>query len=370
MRTKVLHVLEAVEGGTARYVADLVTHVEGVDHLVAMPRTRSVGVTDSESIARIEEAAEVRFVDMRRSPLSLVNVSALLEVRRFVASGAPDVVHGHSTVGGAMARLAGAGLPVVYTPNAVFPGAAATLVERVLGHRTAAVVAVSASEAEEIRRQRLVTPERVLVIRTGIAPESRDAAPSDLRERIGAPATAPLVGTAIRLVAQKDPPTFVDAMTIVLTAHRDAHAVVMGDGPLRGDLERRLRTSGVADRVHLLGHVPEARRLLAQLDVFVLASRYEGLPYALLEAMQAGAAVVATDAVGNRDVVVDEATGLLAPVGATAGLASAIARLLDDASLRSRIAAAGQRAVATEFTVDAMAEHYRQLYERLAKRPS
>lgn len=369
MRLKVLHVLEAVEGGTARYVADLVAHVDGVDHFVAMPRARSVGVTDSASIARIEEAsAEVRFLDMRRSPVALANVSALREVRSLVVGERPAVVHGHSTVGGAIARIAGARCPVVYTPNALFPGAAATLAERALGRRTAAVVAVSASEAEEVRRRRLVPPERIHVIRTGIAPDSpaEATAPFDLRERIGAPAAAPVVGTAIRLVAQKDPGSFVDAMKTVLGRHRDAHAVVMGAGPLRSELHRATAASGVADRVHLLGHVPEASSLLPQVDVFVLPSRYEGLPYALLEAMHAGVAVVATDAVGNRDVIVDDTTGLLVPVGAPAELAAAVDRLLADAGLRSRLAAAGQHAVATDFTVTAMADAYRQLYERLA----
>lgn len=369
MRLKVLHVLEAVEGGTARYVADLVTHAYGVDHLVAMPHARSVGVTDSASIARIEEAsAEVRFVDLRRSPVALANVSALREVRRLVVGERPAVVHGHSTIGGAIARLAGARSPVVYTPNALFPGPAATLAERAFGRRTAAIVAVSESEAGEVRRRRLVRPERIHLIRTGIAPgPPADApAPFDLRERIGAPAAAPVVGTAIRLVAQKDPGTFADAMEIVLARHPTAHAVVMGDGPLRGDLEGKVAASGVADRVHLLGHVPEARSLLPQVDVFVLPSRYEGLPYALLEAMQAGAAAVATDAVGNRDVIVDDTTGLLVPVGAPAELAAAVDRLLADAGLRSRLAAAGRHAVATDFTVTAMADAYRQLYERLA----
>ena len=366
MTLKVLHVVEAVEGGVARYVADLVAHARAVDHSVVMPMKRSVGVTDDDSMARIAEIAEVHVVDMRRSPLALVNATAVRTVRRLVLSEGFDVVHGHSTMGGAIARLGGRGKPVVYTPNALYPGAAATLVERVLGKGTAVVVAVSPSEAEEVRRRKLVPVDRLHVIHTGVA--AAPGRPSfDLRERIGAPAAARVVGSAVRLVPQKDPLLFVDAMEAVLRHLPEAHAVLLGDGPMRPEVEQRVAASGVADRLHVLGHVPEARTLFPQLDVYVLASRYEGMPYSLLEAMQAGVATVASDAVGNRDLVRHEETGLIVPVGAAGALAAAVERLLRDDQLRTQLASAGQHAIATDATVDAMAHAYVELYERVVE---
>jgi glycosyltransferase involved in cell wall biosynthesis len=365
MTLRVLHVVEAIEGGLARYVADLVCHVRGIDHVVAMPTERSAGITDRDSITRIADAARVHTVGMRRSPVALANVGALRSVRRLVASEHPHIVHGHSAIGGVIARLACGPSPVVYTPNALYPGAAGDLVERALGRRTAAVVAVSPSEGDEIKRRKLAAADRVHVIRTGIAPSAGDAPPFDLRAQIGAPMTAPIVGTAVRLVAQKDPLVFVDAMATVLLRRPDVHAVLFGDGPLRSEVEQRVAACDVADRFHLLGHVPQARLVFPQLDVFVLASRYEGLPYALLEAMQSKVAAVASDAVGNRDVVRHEETGLIVPVGAAGALAAAVEQLLDDDQLRVRLATAAELSVATEFNVRTMAEAYVGLYERL-----
>ena len=364
MTVKVLHVVEAIEGGVARYVTDLVAYTPGIDHTVVMPMKRSVGVTDHDAMARIAEVAQVHLVDMRRSPLALVNAFAVRSVRRLLSEGA-DVVHGHSTIGGVIARLAGGDKPVVYTPNALFPGAVASLAERTLGRRTAAVVAVSPSEAEEIARRKLVPLDRLHVIRTGIA-GSPAGAMFDLRARIGAPAAAPVVGSAGRLVPQKDPLLFIAAIQAVLRRLPEVHAVLFGEGPLRTEVERRVAVSDVANRLHLLGHIPDARMLFPQLDVYVLASRYEGLPYSLLEAMQSAVATVASDAIGNRDVVRHEETGLLVPVGATDALAAAVERLLQDDELRARLAAAGERAVATEATIDAMAQAYSELYERVA----
>ena len=367
MTLKVLHVVEAIEGGVARYVTDLVAYTPRIDHSVVMPMKRSVGDTDHDAIARIAEVAQVHVVDMRRSPVALVNAFAVRAVRG-LSEGA-DVVHGHSTIGGVIARLAARDKPVVYTPNALYPGAVAGLAERTLGRRTAAVVAVSPSEAEEIARRKLVPFDRLHVIHTGIA-RSTARATFNLRARIGAPAGAPVVGSAGRLVPQKDPLLFVAAMESVLRHLPDAHAVLLGEGPLRAEVDRRAAASDVAGRLHLLGHVPEARMLFPQLDVYVLASRYEGLPYSLLEAMQSAVATVASDAIGNRDVVRDEETGLLVPVGAADALAVAVERLLEDDELRGRLATAGQRLVATDFRIDTMAQAYVELYERLAARPS
>ena len=366
MKPTVLHVLEAVEGGTARYLADLVSYVDAAYHVVAMPAKRSVGVTDVESIERITEAAaRVHFVDLRRSPATAANAIALRSLRRIVLSERPDVIHGHSTIGGLAARLVAGRRPVIYTPNALYPGRLAAVVERALGRRTAAIVAVSPSEADEIRRLRLVAPERVQVIRTGV-PAATDEALFDLRDRIGAPQAAPVVGTAMRLVEQKDPHVFVAAMATVLGHRPRAHAVVFGDGPMRAEIERSAAATAASDRLHLLGHIPEARRLFAQLDVSVLASRFEGLPYALLEGMQRGVATVTTDAIGNRRVVRHEDTGLIVPVGSRADLAAAVARLLDDDALRTQLGAAARESVATEFAIGPMAGAYGELYERLA----
>lgn len=109
----------------------------------------------------------------------------------------------------------------------------------------------------------------------------------------------------------------------------NVHTVIIGDGPAR--------PASVPPRTHLLGTIPDAARLLPAFDVFVLPSRKEGLPYALIEAMAAGLPIVATTVGGIPEIITHEKNGLLVPVENPAALAAAIRRLVDDPSFRAQL---------------------------------
>ncbi|MCU1427033.1 MAG: glycosyltransferase family 1 protein, partial [Actinomycetia bacterium] len=114
---KVLHVLEAIEGGTARHLRYVVRHVDA-QHVVIVPAERIGGLTDTGAFDVMRAAgAEVHVVPMRRSPASRHNAAALMHVRRHIRRHRPDVVHGHSSIGGAIARVATLGTDAarVYT---------------------------------------------------------------------------------------------------------------------------------------------------------------------------------------------------------------------------------------------------------------
>lgn len=363
-RPTVLHVVEAVEGGTIRHVADLVRSVSGFSHVVAAPARRSTGLTDSTAIDTISRHARLVPLPLTRSPLSLTNLRAAAQLRRVVQSEGASLVHAHSTVAGLAVRSSELPVPVIYTPNGLQPTAIVERIERYLGRRTDAFIAVSSSEAAHVRARGIVPADRIWTIPNGIAPE-RPAEALNLRSHLGLSAGTPLFGTAIRLVRQKAPQDFVLAAARVLWRHPDARAVLMGDGPLRRRVERAAASVDHSDRIHLLGHLPDAATVLSQLDVFVLQSRFEGMPYALLEAMQAGVAVVATDVRGNRDAIVHDTSGVLVPVDDVTAAATAISRLLSDADLRSRLGAAAATRVAEEFSLTSMAAAHEELYDRL-----
>src|SRR4051794_17615330 len=133
---RVLHVLEALEGGTARHVVDVVRHTTEVDQEVAIPRRRTGWVTDEQAVGDLEDAgAVVHFVDMRRTPFDRHNAVAVAALRRVIRRRRPAIVHGHSSVGGALARVAAWRAPVVrlYTPNGIATSPMALRVERLLG---------------------------------------------------------------------------------------------------------------------------------------------------------------------------------------------------------------------------------------------
>ena len=351
----VLHVLEALEGGTARHVVDVVRHVEHFEHHVAVPSVRVGGLTDRDAPQRMRDAgATVHVVEMRRTPVTVRNARALLELRRLVRSLDARIVHGHSSIGGVLARGAAWSTrrPCVYTPNGIATGRGPLAVERALARVTARIIAVSPSEARLLEQRHIASGDRVQVIPNGIELEPpRLGPPVDLRERLGLAPGAPLVGTVARLVPQKAPERFVALAAAVHRRDATAHFVLIGDGPLRADVDRRVAAGAVGSHFHRVAELPGAAAALGELDVFVLASRFEGGPYAPLEAMRAGVPVVLTDVVGNRDVVETGRSGFLVPEDDTEAMAHVVHDLLADRAHRDAVGEAGRARVRERFDV-------------------
>ena len=367
---RVLHVMEALEGGTARHLVDLVRNADGVEHHVAIPSQRVGGLTDRAAAGRMAAAgAVIHVTEMRRSPLVPRNGAALARLVGLVGSIRPSLVHGHSSVGGALGRMAGTvtGRPRVYTPHGLATGRAALAVERVLGGLTDRLVAISGSEARQMLGLRLVPPHRLVTIANGIEVAGWAPPPGtpDIRGQLGLAPGVPLVGTISRLVAQKAPERFTSVAGLVLAARPDAHAVLVGDGPLRAAVDPSRLPSGTAGRFHHLPSLDDAGAVIGQLDVFVLTSRFEGCPYSALEAMRGGVPPVLTDVVGSRDVVVDGVSGRLVPQLDQRAMAAVVLELLADDALRSAVGAAAREHV-RRFDVREMGRAVAALYEELA----
>lgn len=364
MTPVVLHVLEAVSSGTSRHVVDLVQHVRDAEHHVAIPPRRSVGVSDDTAAARLREAgAQVHVVDMRRLPVHPVNAVAELRLHALVRRVRPDVVHGHSAIGGALARALPGRAARVYTPHGFPQGRASLAVERILGRRTDVLVAVSPSERSFALEHALVPEARCVVIPNGV-PLDGSPTPGRLRSLAGVPAGAPLVGSVGRLDPQKAPLDLLATWRLVAAQHPEAWFVLVGDGTLRAEVE-----AAAADlpRFVLLPHVDDVRSAVGDLDVFVLLSRYEGGPYVALEAALGGVPLVLSDVVGNRDVV-EEGSGVLVPVGDPGSAAAAVLGLLADPAGARALAAAMHGRLVERFDVQRQAERHAELYRSLLAR--
>jgi len=142
----------------------------------------------------------------------------------------------------------------------------------------------------------------------------------------------------------------------------------VGSGPLQCDLETTASRLGIADRVIFTGERTDVPDILGVSDVVVLASRREGVPRVVMEAMAAGRPVVATNVVGTRSIVQDGLNGLLVPLGDPDSLATALATLLRDEQLRRRLALQASRDVATHWTHTAVAQRTSDIYEILLER--
>jgi glycosyltransferase involved in cell wall biosynthesis len=238
-------------------------------------------------------------------------------------------------------------------------------IERWLSRRTHAFLAVGGGVAAEAIRRGLAPPDRIRTIAPAVDVVGRPpgtAARGLARRRLGLPTGARLVGTVGRVDYQKAPEQWIDALASI--RDEEVWGVWIGDGPLRGKLLAHARRRGMADRFCLLGYREDVSELLPALDVFALASRYEGQPCALIEAMAAGVPVVATAVNAVPDVVVAGETGLLVPPQTPKALGRAISYLLDEPAEAARMAAGGRELLGERFTPQTLAAVLDQVYRQ------
>lgn len=204
-------------------------------------------------------------------------------------------------------------------------------------------------------------PRKLVTIRYGL--DELPAAPSEpTPAAAGIPPGVPLALAVGRLIEQKDHATLLRAFALVRERQPEARLAILGSGPLEGATRARARELGVEDAVSLPGRT-SPRDWLERADVFVHTSRWEGFGIVLLEAMLASLPVVGTRVSAVPEVVVDGETGLLAEAGDVRGIAAPLEALLGDPERARAIGEAGHRRAREEFSVAAMAQRTRAVYD-------
>ncbi len=372
MRPKILHVTQAT-GGVETSLLLLFRHLDHARfelHLACPPDT-TLAARASELGVQVFPIKMVRGVNPWRDVAGLVALWSLM--RR----GAYDLIHVHSAKGGYLGRLAArlAGrLPIVYSPRAFSylsqRGGARWFflqLERWAVPLTGVLLAASNSEAERAVREVGFEPERVRVV-----PNAVDL--SEMPAGTAVPAGPPVVLTVGRLVYQKNPELFVRMAARVTAARPDVRFVMAGAG-FAGPLERRVRRLigelGLDGRIEVVRWVPkpEALRLIVGCTVFVLTSRFEGMPNTVLEAMMSSKPIVVTDADGSRDLIIDGETGLVVPIEDVDALSTTVLRLLGDPKLAARLGTAARRAIEQGHRADGTTTQLSALYTEMIDGP-
>jgi glycosyltransferase involved in cell wall biosynthesis len=187
-------------------------------------------------------------------------------------------------------------------------------------------------------------------------PASDPDVPRLLRERLGIPKHALVVGTAFKFREEKRPLLWVEAALKVLERYREAYFVMFGDGPLLEATRDFAASNGARDHFSLPGLVPDLNRWLPALDLFMLCSVSEALPNVLLEAQACGVPVIARHVGGIGETMIDGVTGILVDEDGADALASAVLRAIDDPAWRKAAASAGPAFVRERFSIDRMVE--------------
>jgi len=225
-------------------------------------------------------------------------------------------------------------------------------------------ICVSRSVASFTREHARISADRLAVIPNGVALEEYRAASCGVyHEKLGLSDGDRLVCCVGRLDEQKSVDDLVRAFASVVGAHNAVHLAVAGIGPDRARLETLADELTIAQAVHFLGFVHDVPELLADSDVFVLPSRWEGMPNVLLEAAASGTPIVATDVEGVREIIEDGRSGLIVSPGDVAGLGEAMLRVLDDSALAADLAERARQRVAEDYDIDALVNRYLELYQ-------
>ena len=291
-------------------------------------------------------------------------------LRRLIVEAAPDAVLSFQDRMNVLSLLAarGTGVPVVVServdPRKHPIGRTWNVLRRWTYPRAGRVVAQTESVAEWLKE--IVAPERIAVLANPVE-GAQSAGSAHLRGLVGLDDQAHVVLGVGRLVPQKGFDLLVEAFGQAASDYPDWHLIIFGDGPDRQRLRRLAAESGIGGRLHLPGYVQGAERYGSECDLFVLSSRYEGFPNALLEAMAAGAAVIATDCLsGPRDIVRSGTDGLLVASESAAALADAMRRLMADEQERRRLGTAGKD-VTARFGFERIAADWDALLARVTQ---
>ncbi len=324
--------------------------------------------------SRIFEEAGKRKVPVTALPIAKKRLPGLLALRSWLKAHPVDVINTHSSTDSWLAALACATLanapPIVRTRHVSAP-VSTNAATRWLYTRAARMV-VTTGEAlkQQLVRDNRFPAERMVSIPTGIdlqhfVPIADAAAKEALRARLGLPRGGRVIGIVATLRSWKGHRFLVEAFARL--RHPGVHLLLVGDGPQREALEALVRELGLQGQVTLPGNQTDVVPWLQAMDVFALPSyANEGVPQSILQAFACALPVVTTSAGAISEVAIDGETALVVPMQDAAALAAGLARLLDDAALRSRLGLNARQQAQERHGIDNMLDRMEAVFRRAA----
>jgi len=282
-----------------------------------------------------------------------------------------EIVHVHSQEAGVMARCLswlGRAQKIFYTPQTIDIRQSQwhnlyILLECKLALITDRIFSVNQADAKRMIKWG-IPAEKVRVVPNGIELsqfenlQDRD----DICRRLGLNPDCPVIMQVGRLSPQKDPEMFLKGARYVLSGITEAQLVWIGEGPLFMEVKSEVESFRLQDKIHLVGRINQAYHCLAAADVVTSTSRWEGLPYSILEAMACSKPVVSTAVNGCSEVVINGKTGYLVEVGDAFGWAKSIIHLIADPQQAQLMGSAGKRLVEEKYSLSMMLSQIEQAY--------
>lgn len=304
--------------------------------------------------------------------IATVKFAVLCRRRRF------DVVHTHTSKVGVVGRLAAriAGVPIVihtahgfafHEGSSRLTIATVALIERLAARWCDRIVFVSDFHRSWAVKLRIAEPEKLVTIHNGLAPSRVEArrSPTENRRSLDLPESARLIGTFGRLNPDKGLESLLDAMQTVVRQAPDVWLLIVGDGPLRADVQRRAERLGLKGKVILTGFREDVADLMSVCEIVVSASLREGLSVSIIEAMGEGKAIVATAIASTRELLSEGDCGVLVRPDDPGQLSTAILALLSEPERANALARRARARFEAEFTEERMQAQVWALYTGL-----
>jgi sugar transferase (PEP-CTERM/EpsH1 system associated) len=358
----ILHLVIGLEtGGLERFVIDLVAEnqKEFNQFVVCLEQAGKLAVNCG---------AELILLNMPPG----IHVGVVWKIADIVKENHVDIIHTHNEKAQLYGGMAGllARVPVVHTKHGKNSLDCRTILRNNISARMCRkVVAVSCDAATECTQREMIPSAKVLTILNGVDTERFSPAGDQMnfKKRLGFSEDTLLIGIVARLAPVKDHATLFEACRILNESAYQFRLFVVGDGPLKDQLEAVAYSLGIDKQVIFTGMRDDIPDLMRAMDIFVLSSLSEGISITLLEAMSCCLPIVATEVGGNPEVVVDGLTGFLVPPQHPELLADKLRVLITDQQLRQQMGKVGRQRVVNHFSIKETAEKYRQLYLTLTR---
>jgi glycosyltransferase involved in cell wall biosynthesis len=369
---RILLVLEASGGGAGRHVVDLADGLLARGHDVALIysplRAEAWFVREIGALCRLD----IHELPMGRS-ISFGDVAMRRRLQKLVEEMGPfDVMHGHSSKAGALLRLAQGRnkIPVIYTPHApitmdpelsVLARSVYIVIERILAGLCERIICVSPDESRHLQSLGFADKKlRVVCNGLGPLPETDRNA---VRQKMNLDNETVCFGFVGRISHQKAVDRAISAFATVYRQRSNTRLIIVGDGSELDTMKTLAANLGVAQQVIFTG-AAIGTELMAAFDVFLLPSRYEGMPYVLLEAAASALPIVMTDVGGAHLVVHDGENGFVLPQVQHELLADRLLLLVKEPELRQTMALKSAEIAAT-FSLDNMVDGMLSVYTEL-----
>jgi glycosyltransferase involved in cell wall biosynthesis len=376
-KIKILYGLEASDGGSLKHLRYLVLNLDPskfeIFVILSVNRSPRVFHVIDEFVLI---GVNVIIISMSREINLIGDFAALLKIRGVIKKHKFDIIHSHSSKAGALFRVAGwcSNTKInLYTPHSFYFQAKSGIsemlycfVERLLANITSAII-VSSNEKQIALEKNIIAEKKLININNGIKfADYTEEEKETSRITLSLSSKDVIIGSLGRLSKQKNWELFIQAAALVSTWHDNVSFLIAGDGEEYDNLVAEISRLKLQNRFILKGYVENVNTFLSAIDIFVSSSSWEGLPYALLEAMYFRKPIIASHIC--YDDILDDNNAILLEDNTPECLAIAIHKLINSRNLRDRIKSEAYTTVTKTFSNEKFIQYHEDLYRKLLKR--